>query len=350
MKSNTFGLDIGTTSIKAVSLKSDRTKITVESVAVSPFTAKSILSESQINQQTIAASVKEMLVIAQIKMKDVNVSIPASQVYTKIIEVPELSEKELASSLSWEMEQYIPLPLNQVRTDWQILDHFTKSGQKTMSVLIIAASITILQKYENILHLSNLKPSSIETEMISIHRALSPMLVAGETTLIVHLGSSTTNVSITSDKVLRFVATIGLGGLAITRAISSDLGISSSQAEELKKAYGVDSTTLEGKIGDALRPILEAIIADIKRAILTYREKNPGSVISKILLSGGSALLPGINKFFVDNLGITVEIGNAFAAYQIGNVPEEILSEAPSYNVVVGLALRDVIPLTVKNK
>lgn len=344
MSANTFGLDIGTTSIKAVSLKSDKSKISVASVAVSPFTAKSILSESQINQQTIASSVSEMLEIAQIKSKDVNVSIPASQVYTKIIEVPELSKKELSSSLSWEMEQYIPLPLNQVRTDWQILDHFTKSGQKTMSVLIIAASLTILQKYENILNLSHLKPASIETEMISIHRALSPMLAPSETTLIVHLGSSTTNISITSDKVLRFVATIGLGGLAITRAISSDLGISSSQAEELKKVYGVDTSTLDGKIGDALRPILDAIIADIKRAILTYKEKNPGSVITKVILSGGSSLLPGLSGFFAESLSLSVEIGNVFRAYEISNVPEEILDEAPSYNVVLGLALRDIIP------
>lgn len=348
MKSNTFGLDIGTTSIKAVSLKIDQKKITVESVAVSPFTAKSILSESQVNQQTISSSIKEMLSIAQIKTRDVNVSIPASQVYTKIIEVPELSEKELASSLSWEMEQYIPLPLNQVRTDWQILDHFTKGGQKTMSVLIIAASLTILQKYENILTLSALKPASIETEMISIHRALSPMLTLNETTLIVHLGSSSTNISISSDKVLRFVATIGLGGLAITRAISSDLGISSTQAEELKKTYGIDNSTLDGQIGNALKPILEAIVADIKRTILTYREKNQGTTISKVILSGGTALLPGINAFFANSLGLSVSVGNTFTLFQIGNVPEEIVAEAPSYNVVVGLALRDILPQVTK--
>lgn len=343
MKAKTFGLDIGTTSIKAVSLKDEQKKITVESLAVSPFTAKNILSESQINQQTIASSIKEMLEIAQIKTRNVNVSIPASQVYTKIIEMPELSEKELATSLSWEMEQYIPLPLNQVRTDWQILDHFTKAGQKTMSVLIIAASVTVLQKYENILTLAGLKPASIETEMVSVHRALSPLLRVNESTLIVHLGSSTTNISISSGKVLRLIATIGLGGLAITRALSSDLGISSSQAEELKKTYGLKNDAFEGKVGKSLHPILESIIADIKRAILTYKEKNQNASINQVILSGGSALLPGIDAFFIENLGLQVVIGNTFSLYQIGNVPEEILEESSSYNVVVGLALRDIV-------
>src|SRR5450759_1823169 len=101
MNTKTFGLDIGTTSIKAVSLKQDNAKLSVEAIAVSPFTSKSILSESQLNQQMIASSIKEMLGIAQIKTKDVNVSIPASQVFTKIIETPELSEEELAESLSF---------------------------------------------------------------------------------------------------------------------------------------------------------------------------------------------------------------------------------------------------------
>lgn len=341
MNSKTFGLDIGATSIKAVSLKKD-TKLNIEAVAVSPFTAKNILSESQVNQQMIASSIKEMLQIAQVKAKQVNVSIPEGQVYTKIIETPELSEKELAASLSFEMDQYIPLPLNQVKTDWQILDHFVKDGMKTMSVLIVAVSTTVLQKYENILHLAGLTPASIETEMVSVHRALAPLFNPNESTLVLHLGSSTTNISIASNGVLRLVATIGLGGLAVTRAIAADLGISTEQAEELKKTYGL-STEYQGVVGKALHPVLDAIALDIKRTILTYKEKNQNAQIGKVILSGGVSLLPGIENFFVESLSLPVVVGNTFALHAIGNVPEEIISEAPSYNVVVGLALRDFV-------
>lgn len=341
MKAKTFGIDIGTTSIKAVQLK-DEGKLSVEALAVSPFTAKSILSESQLNQQAIASSIKEMLKIAQITTKDVNVSIPASQVYTRVIEVPELSEKELAASLSWEMEKYVPLPLDQVRTDWQILDHFIKAGERTMSVLIIAASLAVLQKYEGIIKLSGLNPASIETEMVSIHRALLPQLSGNDPVVIAHLGSSTTNIAIVSSGVLRLTATIGLGGLAITRALSSDLGVPVSQAEELKKAYGLTGADMEGRVGRALHPILDAIIADIKRTILTYKEKNDNSTISKIVLSGGTALLPGIVPYLTKSLGMQIMIGNPFEAQSIGNVPEEVIAEAASFNVVVGLALRDI--------
>lgn len=340
MKLKTFGLDIGTTSIKVVSLKSEASKISIDAIAVSPFTAKSILSESAINQQAIAASIKEMLDIAQIKSHDVNVSIPASQVYTRIIEVPEMSSKELASSLSYEMESYVPLPLNQVKTDWQIIDHFSRNGQKSMSVLIVAASMAVLNKYENILKTAGLSPASVETEMISVQRALNPSFLATETVLVAHIGSSATNISISSGQSLRLVATVGLGGVAITRAVSSDLGISTSQAEELKKTYGLDSKT-DQRLGNSLKPVFESITEDIKRVILTYKEKEQGANISKVILSGGTALLPGVSKFFMEVLDTQVVIGNVFELHKIGNVPEEILAEAPSFNVVVGLGLRD---------
>lgn len=348
MRLSTFGLDIGTTSIKVIALREENSKVILDSIAVSPFTAKSILSESQANLQAIATPIKEMIANAQIKTKQVNVSIPASQVYTKIIEMPELSEQEASSALSWEMEQYIPLPLNQVRTDWQILEKYEYEGRRMMSVLLVAASIAVLTKYEKILNFAGLIPSTIETEMVSVHRALLPVLTGGQPSLIVHLGSSTTNLAIVQNGILKLVATTGLGGLAITRAISADLGIDTNQAEDLKKTYGLAKDTFQGKIGQTLNPILEAIAGDVKRAIITYREKNVNDTIKQVILSGGTSLLPGINEFFSKELSIQVQIGNGFTAHNIENVPEEIMREASSYNVVVGLALRDMTAVPKK--
>lgn len=342
MKLSTFGLDIGTTSIKVIALREDNTKVILDSIAVSPFTAKSILSESQVNLQAIASSIHEMISNAQINTKQVNVSIPASQVYTKIIEMPDLSVQDVTSALSWEMEQYVPLPLNQVRTDWQILERYEREGKRFMSILLVAASLAVLTKYEKILSLAGLVASTIETEMVSVHRALLPILAGNQPSLIIHLGSSTTNLAIVANGILKLVATTGLGGFAITRAISADLGIDINQAEDIKKNYGFEKDTFQGKIGQTLSPILNAIAEDVKRTIITYREKNANDTIKQVILSGGTSLLPGINDFFSKTLSLQVQIGNAFSAYKMENVPEEIMREAPSYNVVAGLALRDM--------
>lgn len=343
MKAKTFGLDIGTTSIKVMSLRRDGIAYSLEAAAVAPSTMKGILSESIIDQQFLADTIKNMLNNAQIKTREVNVSIPESQVYTKILEMPQLSEQELGAALKWEMEQYIPLPLDQVRTDWQILERCEKDGRKTMNVLIIAAPNVVLSKYEKIMTMSGLLPQTIETEMISVQRAIFPLIHSPNPSIVVHLGASTTDVSVVKNGIANMVFYISLGGIAITRAVSVDLGIDINQAEDLKRAYGLNQEVFEGKIGKSLHPILESIVGDIKKAILLYKEKNDNEEIRQIILSGGSALLPGINTFFTNSLGIQVVLGNCWSAYNIGNVPNELLVDAPSYNVVVGLSLRDVV-------
>lgn len=341
-KGKTFGLDIGTTSIKAASLSKNGSIVTLDAISVSPSSPKGILSESLIDQQTLADTIKRMLEQADINSKISNIAIPESQVYTKIIEMPELSEKEVAAALRWEMEQYIPLPLDQVRTDWQILDRRDTNGRKTIVVLIVAASLAILQKYEKILGLAGLTPDLIESEMISVQRALYPIINTQTPSLIIHLGASMTDISIVCKGILEMVSYISLGGLAITRAVSIDLGIDISQAEDLKRAYGLTQNVFEGKVGQALNPILTSIVSDIKKAILLYREKSSESV-TQIILSGGSALLPGLDVYFTNILGIQVVLGSCWKVNNIQNVPPEILAYAAAYNVVTGLALKDNI-------
>ena len=342
MKAKTFGLDIGTTSIKAALLGGQNGSYVLESIAVSPSNTKGILSESLSDQKNLADKIKEMLASGNFTSKNVNVSIPESQVYTRVIEMPELSEQELNAALKWEMEQYIPLPLDQVRTDWQILGKQQRDGKNFMSVMLVAAPFPILEKYEKILELADLVPQTIETEIISVHRSLFPVLNVPSPSIIVHIGASMTIMAIVKNGTIDMVFSTPLGGLAITRAISIDLGIDIVQAESFKKAYGLKQETFEGKIGKSLQPILESIVSDIKKSTLSYKEKNNNEEINQLVLSGGSSLLPGIDFYFTNTLGLQVVLGNAWSSYGIANVPNEVQVEAPSYNVVVGLALRDM--------
>ncbi len=343
MKSKVFGLDIGSTSIKAALIRKDGAAFFLEAVTTSPSTPRSIMSESLVDLQALAEVIKNMLSTANLKVGSVALSIPESQVYTKVIEMPELSEQELTAALKFEMEQYVPLPLDQVRTDWEILGKREKDGKKTMDVMIVAAPIAILAKYEKLTEMTNLLPEIIETEMVSVHRALLPIINTPDSHIIVHIGATTTSVAIVKEGIIKTVFTIALGGLAITRAISADLGIDLTQAENYKKAYGLNKDAFEGKIGKALSPMLDSIMGDIKKAILLFREKNNNEAIKQVILSGGSALLPGIDVYFTNSLNTQVVLGNCWSSYNIGNVPNELAIEAAGFNVVVGLALRNLI-------
>lgn len=348
MKTKIFGLDIGSNLIKAVSLARSGDTYLLESVAVMSSTSKGMTSEATSDLLQLSETIKKMLAQANIKISLAAVSIPESQVYTKVIEMPDLSERELSAALEFEMEQYIPLPLDQVRTDWEILGRSNgeaggEAGKKVIDVMLVAAPLLTLAKYEKLMEMAGLKAEVIETEIVSVHRALLPLFINGPSTIIVHIGSSTSSVAIVKEARIKTVFSIALGGAAITRAISLDLGIDLTSAENYKKAYGLSKDAFEGKIGKSLTPILESITGDIKKAILSFREKNNNEEIKQVILSGGTALLPGIDAYFTNTLGSQVVLGNCFSAYNITNIPNELQIEAPSYNVVVGLALRNLL-------
>lgn len=343
MRSKSFGLDIGTTSIKAVWLGKSGKNITLESVVSAPVAAKGILSDSNLDQKMFADFIKDTLKKAGISTNSVALSIPESQVYSKIIEMPDLSEQELAAALKWEMEQHIPLPLDQVRTDYQIMERVSEGGKKKMNVLIVAAPIGIISKYNRITEAAGLSTVAVETEVVSVHRALFPTFDQTSADVILHLGASTTDVAIVRRGIINMVFSIPLGGIAVTRAIAVDFGIDPNQAENFKRAYGLSQNVFGGKVGKSLEPILQSILGDIRKAILSFKEKHNQQEIRQIILSGGSALLPGLHIFFANILGIQVVVGNCWDINGIADVPQEVLEDSPSYNVVVGLAMRDVL-------
>ncbi len=338
--SEIFGLDIGTTSIKAISIKKSGGSLAVESLGIGPAPSRGILSESPDDLKTFSEAIKNIINGANIKEKEVNVALPESQVYTKIIEMPSLSEKELAAALKYEMEQYIPLPLDQVKTDWQILGPSTSENKKTR-ILLVAAPQSLIKKYESVMEEIGLIPATIETEMLSVHRALFPLVNAQGANMIVHMGAATTNIAVVENGEIVMVFVVDKGGIAITRAISLDLGIDLNQAEAYKKAYGLSKDTFQGKIGKSLFPILESILGDIRKTVLLYKEKNPNQQITQVVLSGGSAQLPGADIYFTNQLNTQVVLGNSFQIYDIKNVPQQVLSDSLSFNVVTGLALKE---------
>lgn len=336
-----FGLDIGTSSIKVVSLKRNGNRIAVESLGVGATPPKGMLSESPDDLVLAADAVKKVVASANIKEKNVNLSLPENQVYTKIVEMPSLSEKELAAALKYEMEQYVPLPLEQVKTDWQILGS-NGATKGTTSVFIVAAPIQIIEKYEGIMEQAGFVASTIETEILSVVRSLFPIVNTPTASIVVQMGATSTTIAVIRQGEILTVFTVDKGGLAVTRAISLDLGIDLNQAESYKKAYGLNKEAFEGKVGKSLFPILESILGDIRKTLLLFKEKFPEEQVNQVILSGGAAQLPGIDIYFTNQLNIQVVLGNVFQIHDIQNVPPEIASEALSFNVVAGLALKDL--------
>jgi len=343
MKSNTFGLDIGATSMKVVWLSKETNGYFLQSAIAVPTPLKGMFSESPLDQEEIAKAIRKTVEDAQISIKLVNVALPESQVYTRVIEMPLLSDKELVSAIYWEAEQYIPVPLATITLDYKVLFRPEKADDGTlMQVLLVGAPTMLIDKYEKVFAMAGLTIATMETEILSTIRAIT-ITENFPTTLIVTVGAISTSLAIVKNNRIVFAYSIPTGGIAISRAIAADFGFSLPQAEEYKKVYGLSAESLGGKIGKATEPILGVIISEVKKAITFYIEKYKNTdTIRQILLSGGSAKLPGLTTFFTKALGIETAIANPWRILGTQEVPKDIVDTAPDYTIAVGLALRDI--------
>ncbi len=339
---NAFGLDIGSSLIKAVWLGGGGGQFSLKSCISFPSTVKGMSSESPFDQEEMAQILHKLVTDAKITTKSVHLALPDGQVYTKVIDMPPLSEKELASAINWEAEQYIPAPLETITLSWSVLRKDPQStGQNAMQVLLVGAPTVMIQKYQHILKLAGLTIVSIETEIIAAIRSCLAV-TNGSSVLLINIGAMSTTIAIVQNGIICFTYTVPIGGVGMSRAIAVDFGFSLAQAEEYKKIYGMADKNLGDKIGHAIEPILLSLLGEVKKALAFYNEKYKNtSPISQITLSGGSAKMPGIDLYFVQNLGIETITANPWQTHRIQGVPQQLQDNASQFGVVVGLAMKE---------
>ncbi|HSW47753.1 MAG TPA: type IV pilus assembly protein PilM [Candidatus Saccharimonadales bacterium] len=342
MKSNAFGLDIGATKIKAVWLNRDNGLLSYNSAMSVANTSPGIQSESPFDHQELAQTINKLVLDAKITTNKVNIALPEHHIFTKVIDMPVLSDKELSSAIYWEAEEYIPAAIDTMTLDWIILKKPKEIiTEKKMQVLLVAAPNKLIKRYQTILELAGLSIVAVETETLSIIRGVTKSNNS-LTSLLVNIGSLNTSLSIIQNGVIVFNYSIPLGGIVLTHAISSNFGLNVDQAEEYKKTYGFSDKSLEGKVGMAIEPIFANIITEVKKAIAFYTEKYKNeSPISQVILTGGTANLPGLDVYFVKKTGIETVTANTWKMLDIANVPKPLEPLGPEYVIACGLAIKE---------
>jgi type IV pilus assembly protein PilM len=271
-------------------------------------------------------------------------ALPEAQIFTRVVELPELSKQEIKSAIDYEAEQYVPLPLSEVRLTWEVLKtRVDPNKKKIMDVLLVAAPNTLIEKYLKVLKFAGLNPVAIETETTSVVRSLVQRVEGVPTTLITNIGGSTTDLTIVDEQQVSFTRSIATGGIALGRAVANDLGFEMEQALEYMKTYGLDSTQLEGKVMQSLKPVFDVIVNEIRRAIAYYVSKHGDKQVKRVIVTGGTAKLPGLVVYLAEALGLEVQIGNPWDGIALPeSISKKLIEEGTSYSVAVGLALKQV--------
>lgn len=331
-----LALDIGTYTIKALQAKPGK-NLSVER-AVEAFNKLGVAVPSdEAAAQKMIELLEALLSDHKLPRLDVRLSLPETVVSTKIISLPSLSDAELASAISWQAEQYIPIPPEQLSLEYQVIFRPERGNKEDkMRVLLVGAHKEIIERYLQIFLTLGIEPKLLETQILSVLRSLA--IEANEpTTLIAHLGASSTQLAIIHQGELQFVTSHMVGGQMLTQTLEKQIQLNAEQAEQYKRTYGLNPAQFEGKVRAVLLPVVNVLLGEIKKAITFFVNQHPGVTVSRVLLSGGTALLPGLVQQITDEVGAEVLLAAPFAAAQ-GDIPE---ANHPQWTVCTGLLLRE---------
>lgn len=336
-KKDHIGIDIGADSIRLVQLSGGPNKYTLEAFGVAQIPTGLSQSDSKLDLQKIARIIEELMKSAQVTTKNVVSAIPGTSVFNAVVELPPMSQSELQKAISYQAEQNIPLKLDEVKYDWQVIKQDPNSGKLT--VMIIAAAKTKVDQLMELFRYSNLNVLALETATVAMPRSV---ITSDESlALILDIGSTTTEIAVVENGVLIQTRSFPLAGYAMTRAISKTLGLDITQAEQFKIKFGLAQDKLEGQVYKAIEATLKDILDEATRSMKYYQEQY-GKNIQRIVLTGGSSRLPLISDYIKSVTGAEVVIGNPWTKVSFQpNYSDKLNEIAPEFATAVGLAMRE---------
>jgi len=336
-----IGLDLGEHSFRAVEMEY---KKGVYSITNFGHFENPQLSRSKIGDKKdiYIGALKKFFSEVGFSTPDVVLGITDSNVFMRVLTLPKMNDADLKNTITYESEQYIPLPINEVNVSYQKLDGMS-TDPKQMEVQVVAAKIDKLKEYVDVIRGANLIPRAIEPETIAISRAIMDKEDQSGT-IILDIGFSSSIVIVVYKGIVYFTRTIPVGGDAITKAIQQKLNLEYLQAEEYKKTYGLDQSHFDGKIYEIIKPIIDSVVMETKRAVLFFSKENVGVDIKKAVVTGGTVMMPEFLMYLVNSLDVEVVVGeplkNMTFVPNLESRKSVLLDNANLYTTALGLAMK----------
>ncbi|MEA2097472.1 MAG: type IV pilus assembly protein PilM [Patescibacteria group bacterium] len=353
--SSFLGIDIGTTGIRIVQLGMRDKNVILENYAsietkdyLEILGSGGNLSNIKMSDSKIVKDLESIIKKSGVVSKKVAMSVPISSAFSSIMVLPDISNGEISKAVNFEARQYIPIPIDEVVFDWSVIGKEVFDDKKIankvkqikrIKVLLVAIPKETANKYMNIAKTLNLKLIALETESFSLARSL---VDKEGTFVVVDVGNRTTSVIIVENGfVIGSHAILGAGGEEITKVISHGFNIDFNRAENLKIDIGFGKNKeSEKKVSEIMLPIINIIISEVKKINESYSRANKKNV-KKVIMTGGTASLPGLVEHFSKKLSIPVEVGNPWKKITCNNSLKKTLNKkSPFFSVAIGLASR----------
>lgn len=341
---NVVGLDIGTSSVKAVALKPAGKGYELVHLGIVPLPPDAIVDGAIMDGGAVISAIQQIFNEHKIGTKDVAVAVSGHSVIIKSIKMPLMKEAELAESIQWEAEQHIPFAIEDVNLDYQILQ--APPGAMEMEVLLVAVKKDVINEYLTVASTAGLNVAVVDVDAFALGNAFEAAYETGpdEVVALLNIGAAVTIINIVRGGVPLFTRDSTIGGNRYNESIQKMLGLSYEQAETLKLGGQGEGYT-SADIQAAIELVNAELAGEIRRSIDFFRSSSSAGTVHRILVGGGVARLPQLVPFLSETLELPVEIANPLRNVKTNPKqfdPEYLDHVAPQLCVGVGLALRQV--------
>ena len=348
-ESSVLGVDIGSSAIKVVQIKKKRGRAVLETygeLALGPYAGLEIGRATQLPAEKIIEAIKDILRESKTTTTMCGSALPLSSSLITFLTIPPVPEKQIGDVVAIEARKYIPVPLSEVLLDYSVIpredsyvtDETSKTEKQGMDILAVAIHNEYISEYQSVMQGSGLQPSFYEIEIFSSVRAVVDQGVG--TSMVIDMGARATKLYIVERGILRSSHIINKGSQDITLALSKAMSVSITEAENMKRVYGLKGGPEYKELSEIITVNLDYMFYEANAALLNY-EKKYAKNVGKIILSGGGVLLKGFVDLAKISFQTSVIYADPFGKLETpAFLAEEFAQAGPEFAVAIGVALR----------
>lgn len=338
------GVDLGSTSIKVVELerRDDVVNLTTYGeILLGPYGQAPLGDAVNLDAKEEQTALIDVFRESAVQATSAVFSVPMSSSFVTVVNLPKLGpDSDVSAQVPVEARKYIPIPINEVTLDWAEIHRAEEDNSSdTQEVLLVAIQNEILQRLKNLMTRTNLPDQPTEIECFSVIRGANTLDNVSRLAII-DIGGSSTKLYIVRDGLLEQLHRVRMGGTHITKQLMEDLGTDFTDAEVRKREYGATSDEIGYTVNRAHEKVLVKIMRELSQVLKNY-EKERGTEIAEVVLTGGVSQYPKSRVIIADQLGKNVQISEPFKQIAFPAFMQDVVKEIGStFSVALGAALR----------
>ncbi len=338
-----IGLDIGSSTIKSVALAPRKGGYELLSLGMEELSPDCIVDGVIISKLPVSDAISRIFAQQGIRNKQVATSISGHSVIIKKIALPIQSDEELAESIRWEAEQYIPFDIADVNLDYQVLGENSATGN--LDVLLVAVKREKIADHTSVITMAGKNPVVVDVDAFALQNAYEANYEPSTRAIValLDIGASVMTITIMSGKDFLFTRDVSVAGNQYTDFLQKEFGLGFSEAQSLKHGETVGGVD-PAEVRHVIDSVTEIIGLEIQKTFDFFKSTTMVDRLDRMLVSGGASHTLGLIEALEHKFEIPTEKFDSFRNISFDQrrfSPAVIQARSPSLAIAVGLALRN---------